>query len=437
MSVATMLHALKSLAVFKVLAGFYFVSLFVQVLYYSRIQQLPPQSSEDAIPAFALSYLRSYASEDQRKQPLPMERIDAITQDLSMRITGKDDGARRAVSNVDITLSSDRTLTIEQQQRRRKQEANSGSDLTFGLERIKTDDWHHLEDYEEVDTSPELPALVELQPPAGGADSKPSVDDRRIVYFLHIRNSAGASMCYAARANGMATPPYQCNPHHASELDSLDGQRPSNEIESYNFVSNPGPMPDAMDKKRYRYVIMLRNSEDRYRSHWKSVVFHNPDQFSFPEWWQRQPDNWNVRALCGARCWQVPKFQLTRELFQSALDRLNDFDSVLLAEEFNATFAAFANEVGWTRMPVPASPLAHSAQSQSHNLPYAPFKWSWDPYMSPLDDALYERAAAIVHGDRNHQLSDASSRAVNDYFAKGPARRCLTPCCHDTCSPTE
>ena len=91
----------------------------------------------------------------------------------------------------------------------------------------------------------------------------------------------------------------------------------------------------------------------------------------------------------------------------------------------------FASEVGWTRIPVPPSPLAHSAQSQANNLPYAPFKRSWDPYMSPLDDALYERAAAIVHGNRNHQLSEAKASAVNDYFAKGPARRCLTPCCHD------
>jgi hypothetical protein len=214
---------------------------------------------------------------------------------------------------------------------------------------------------------------------------------------------------------------------------------------------------------------MLRDSRDRYLSHWKSVVFRHPDQTSFASWLQRQPDNWNVRALCGAECSGAPKFRITRRQHELALRRLEAFDDVLLLEHFNATFAALASRVGWALMPAPASTssmvllssssaastpeAASAARLRTGQLPRAnengnakPSRWGWDPLMSALDDALYERAIEILSrrgvlplddADARTDGGSAAARAAQDYFERGSARRCLNPCCHRECSPVE
>jgi hypothetical protein len=85
--------------------------------------------------------------------------------------------------------------------------------------------------------------------------------------------------------------------------------------------------------------------------------------------------------------------------------------------------------VGWTQMPIPPS--------RKLSLPYAPFRWNWDPFMSALDDALYEYASARVQGIVEPTPPGRNTEAIKNYFDKGPSRRCLAPCCHVECSPVE
>jgi hypothetical protein len=456
--------ALKSFALFKLLAGFYFLSLLVQVLYYSRIRD--PTSSSDA----SSSFLRP--SPDAERQTISSNIVRTrIRRDATATASdliyngGVSSTSDLVVVAVEDSESSESSITSQQRHRSN----NDNRDLSFGLERFKTDDWHHLENYQPPeDLDPTLNVrLVNIGAPSGSIDdANTSVQRRRqmesrkpTVMFIHIRNSGGNSLCYAARANGMSTPPHGCELSEQPKVSSLLSSP------RYDFVTSRHYVADVDTKKdMYRHVVMLRDSRDRYLSHWKSVVFRHPDQTSFTSWWQRQPDNWNVRVLCGAACAEVPKFQITRQQHELALWRLESFDDVLLLEHFNATFASLAAQVGWTLMPTPASTssmvllssstsdtssaaqlrmaaLQQRSESNGNSITQ-PSRWGWDPFMSALDADLYAHARQVLSRrgilpPDSAQKSAEDERAVQDYFDKGSARRCLNPCCHRECSPVE
>ena len=385
MSVDMVLHAMKSLVFVKLLVWFYFLSLFMQILYFVRIEET------DWFP-FRLTEPHS-ASRSHFVDPSTMDSQQSL-KFASTESGSKDEGVES---------------------------------LSFSLERIKTDDWHRLVGYEPKAARQKLPRIVNLP---GTASSRHSLDNRT-VYFLHIHKSAGTSMCFAARINHMSTAPTNCNPQSDQRCcggsDTLEAQQNFAAASQYNFVANEGYMYEAMDEQNYRYVLMLRNSRERYRSHWKNVVFLNPSEISFPDWWQRQPDNWNLRVACGSRCMNVSKFQLTPALFNYTLERIKRFDNILLVERYNETFGSFAKQVGWRYMPLP-----HQSRT---TLPYAPFKWNWDPLMSALDDAMYEFAESKFESNTQPGISSARMEAVKSYFTNGPSRMCSNPCCHEFCSP--
>jgi hypothetical protein len=257
--------------------------------------------------------------------------------------------------------------------------------------------------------------------------------ENRIIYYLHIHKSAGSTMCIGAQTNGMKTSNKNCNVQRDQRCcgggDGLESQRTFALSTKKNFVANEQDMYDAMDLEHYRYVVTLRNSRDRYLSHWKHVVRALYPNYTtdFATWWQNQPDNWNFRKICGTRCMSVPKYQITESLFQYTVDRLHNFEDILLFDRFNETFATFAQNVGWEKMPL-------TRGGMKKNVAYPDAGGAWDPLMSALDDALYEIGEARARGDAEAPLSAKTLDPVHRYFETGKDRFCDSPCCSSVCS---
>lgn len=270
-----------------------------------------------------------------------------------------------------------------------------------------------------------LPAMADLEPTDQRED--------RIIYFLHIHKSAGSTMCVAARANGLKVADTNCNVQRdqrcCGSADTFEAQQQYAMMTPYAFVANERDMYEAMDTDHYRYAVTLRQSRDRYLSHWKNVVrWHYPKfQMPFTAWWQGQPDNWNLRKICGSRCENVPKYQITKSLFEYTLARLKLFEDILLFDRFNNSFVRFAHNVGWTKMPI--------SKGNKRNVTYPSTEGDeWDPMMSVLDDALYEVAMSRYDNLTHHAFSSRTRTSLTSYFRSNKGKECTTPCCADTCT---
>lgn len=232
-----------------------------------------------------------------------------------------------------------------------------------------------------------------------------------------------------------------CNPQADQRCcggnDSLEAQQRFAQITNLTFVASERQMYEAMDTEHYRYILMLRESEARYRSHWQHVYRNAKGVPRFARWWEGQPDNWNFRNICGTQCTTVAKYRITQPLFDYTLDRLLHFDHFLFLERFNESFTALADAVGWNIMPV-------RVHRSSQNFHYSPDQEGdeWDPMMSALDRALYEIASRIFDGRNNNQtnkidarwLSGETQKGVDAYFRTGASMGCVTACCNTTCS---
>jgi hypothetical protein len=125
----------------------------------------------------------------------------------------------------------------------------------------------------------------------------------------------------------------------------------------------------------------------------------------------------------------IPKYQITRDLFQYTVDRLDLFEDILLFENFNQTFANFAQSVGWTKMPM--------SIGKKKVVTYPDSNGKWDPLMTALDDALYELAVARQEQGlyaKDVVFSKETKQFLEEYFTTGDLRACTTPCCSKQCS---
>ena len=261
---------------------------------------------------------------------------------------------------------------------------------------------------------------------------KSGASDGRIIYFLHIHKSGGTCMCRAARENKMAAAPTNCNPQKDQRCcggnDTLLAQQEFARSTNLTFVASERQMYEAMDTKHYQYVLLLRQSEARYRSHWQHVNRDYMGVFTFAKWWRRQPDNWSFRSICGTRCLHVPKFKINESLYNYTLDRLLQFEHILFLEDFYNSFVVFARQVGWTRFPV-------QVRRHSQQFLYPKFgSGEWDTRMSALDDAIYEISVKLFNGESDLQLTTVAQQKVDEYFSLGPRANCQNPCCHIACS---
>lgn len=149
----------------------------------------------------------------------------------------------------------------------------------------------------------------------------------------------------------------------------------------------------------------------------------------FKTWSEGQPDNWNVRILCGRKCKSKYKFQITPELFRYTLQRLTVFKHILFVEQLDESYNRFAANYGWKQ-------VENSNVGKKVNYPVSDVKQAqWDPMMSALDDALYEFATRL-YKNQSSILWDGFSNQnqVEHYFEFGPLVNCTDICCGQ-CSP--
>ena len=148
---------------------------------------------------------------------------------------------------------------------------------------------------------------------------------------------------------------------------------------------------------------------------------------------QQQPDNWNTRILCGPRCLDQNKYQITKESFQYTLNRLRLFEDVLFVEELTKSYDKFTKKHNWPAAPIDAENEAPNSQA-SITLT-GEMQKEWNPLMSALDDALYEfghRMDAQIEPYDN--FTHPVQKQLDHYFEYGQLQNCTTICCGDKCS---
>jgi hypothetical protein len=198
--------------------------------------------------------------------------------------------------------------------------------------------------------------------------------------------------------------------------------------------------------------------------------------------------------ICGSRCNDVPKYQLTKELFNYTLERIwYNFSYIIFVEDMEESFNRFATAYGWnnnTNSSISSSSSSSTTRTEAETAiqqqqqrdkttstqtdkSSSSLLYWWDPYMSVLDDALYEFAKRKYYydirtdnaannnsnnsnpeGTNSSSPSDLSASSssssssspsplaslpllekfknqdlVDQYFREGHSRNCTNACC--------
>ena len=265
----------------------------------------------------------------------------------------------------------------------------------------------------------------------------------KMIYFLHIHKAGGSALCHATYPNRLsANRKHNCNVqddqrccgHH----DSYEAQVTFAQHSYYDFVASERELYESLAPEWYDYVTILRNSRDRYYSHYHHLMLAKDKQDvvpnSFPEWWSGQPDNWSTRMICGPKCGGI-KYRISKELFEYTLDRIAKFSDILFLESINASFTKFVQRHNWTNvggLKVVNQKQNHTSDAAAAAIIQKEKQDGWNPLMDALDNALYEFAqrkeANLVPFA---QYSDAVQRELDHYFERGPLQNCTTLCCHE------
>ena len=136
----------------------------------------------------------------------------------------------------------------------------------------------------------------------------------RIILFLHLHKGAGTFLCDMAKANNMRVGRNNCLAQIDQRCcggDTLWEQYNFAKSSQYDFVANENYMYAGFNENLFTYVTILRDSWSRYVSHFGHVNRAYGLDNALSAWVEGQPDNWNVRHICGTRCMLRPKFGLT------------------------------------------------------------------------------------------------------------------------------
>jgi len=148
-------------------------------------------------------------------------------------------------------------------------------------------------------------------------------------------------------------------------------------------------------KDKPQSPIRMNDDHEKYRV----IGTKNDYVGNFSTWWEFQPDNYSTRMICGPKCLDIPKFQITPELFRYTLERLSRFSHVLFLEDIKTSYAKFAKALKWNFAPT----VGHENKRRNVNKDEAVVQpkvsdlmaannLTYDPFMTALDDALYEFA---------------------------------------------
>lgn len=155
------------------------------------------------------------------------------------------------------------------------------------------------------------------------------------ILFLHLHKGAGTFLCQLAKDNGLRVSHDNCLVQRDQRCcggDSVKEQIQFAQNTQYNFVANENYMYEAIAPSLFTHVVVLRDSWSRYVSHFRHVcrAYSLPTgKNHFWKWVQGQPDNWNLRHICGTRCISRPKFALTISDYNYALLRVQMFHHVV------------------------------------------------------------------------------------------------------------
>jgi hypothetical protein len=277
----------------------------------------------------------------------------------------------------------------------------------------------------------------------------------KILFLVHIHKSAGSSLCQMAKRNRLRVKSRtNCNVQPDQRCcggkDTVAAQEYFANTTLYDLVAIETEMYESMATQYYHYIVILRNSQARYYSHWLHVLryFNSTTAGTFPQWWSGQPDNWNTRVICGPRCLQPNKYALTRDMFRHTLNRLRLFEDILFVEDMARSYRKFTKKHNWTSIPMidknTALDLTWKKANEKNRKLLLPLlktdarvsaAHDWDPLMSALDNALYEfgeRKEAGLEPFDNFTVS--VQQDLDQYFAMGPSRNCTTICCGTKCS---
>lgn len=299
----------------------------------------------------------------------------------------------------------------------------------------------------------------------------------RVLYYVHIHKGAGTLFCAFADLNKASiNKHWNCNVQEDQRCcggaDSLEAQLQYSKTTNFDIVAIEREMYEFMAPSHYDYVVTLRDSKRRYYSHWGHLrrlipigpgvqnggfgnsawIFGNntiedikttkrkidagvDPLGNFTVWSEGQPDNWNTRILCGPRCRPRTKFQITPELFNYTLSRVEKFAHFLFVEDMEASynkFASFYNLNMYKNIAPPDHVQKVSNRREDKDEADIEFETqSWNPFMSALDDALYEFARRRYQNDTEANVWRPFSNQVmlDRYFEEGWKEGCTDGCC--------
>jgi hypothetical protein len=265
----------------------------------------------------------------------------------------------------------------------------------------------------------------------------------RAILFMHVHKGGGTAFCNimqrmrirASRKNCLVQKNMRC-----CGGDSLVDHALFLKRSFFRFLANEKMMYDAIDKKNYLYVTILRKSIDRYLSHFMHVSMITTKKVVFSkyyDWWTRQPDNFIVRQLCGKPCEEVAKYQLTRSHLDYTMSRLRMFDDVMFLESWDESFDAYSRryklpEITYQQDKSKINSMSYRVTNHTSIAKQAKAK-PIDPLMTALDDVLYEFALMMVNRTIV-ELPEHILVGMDTYFDEGVERGCTTPCCAAECS---
>jgi hypothetical protein len=261
--------------------------------------------------------------------------------------------------------------------------------------------------------------------------------------FMHIHKGGGTALCNimhklrmrSSYKNCLVQPDMRCCGGDSLQIHSEFARRTP-----FRFVANEKMMYDAIDKKSFVYVTIMRKSSARYLSHFMHVSMALSKRVAFSEfydWWSRQPDNYIVRQLCGKPCESVAKFHLSRDHLEYAMARLRMFDDIMFLESWDESYTAFAKKYGWRLDSINVDKAKinsmHHLVTNYKRVEESVLAKPMDPLMTALDDALYEFATAVAKQE-TVVFNSSTIETVDAYFREGQKRACHNRCCSAKCS---
>lgn len=239
----------------------------------------------------------------------------------------------------------------------------------------------------------------------------------KIIYVLHIHKSGGTTICSLLSKEGLrVSDGKNCNVQ--SDQSCCGGNLLKDQVNfaaktSLQVVANERYMIDEMDKEHYVYVVTIRKSLTRYMSHYNHVsqVLRTAPS-TFLEWLDGQPDNWNVRHLCGIKCQLVPKFGLTPLHFEMALKKLSAFDHIITTENMTGDYNKMAKELHFKQ-------LNSLDKKNKRNWQASKFLLNVPPHiiylMTALDDKLYNTSLDTTKYFAETELQSACGNKCTPY----------------------